>query len=133
MLSDSEEPKNQDATTDLFLRKFQKELNAGTLSLILLGVLDQAKEELYGYQIAKLLEKAGGGQTMFKQGALYPVLRGLSANGLLSSRVEPSTSGPPRRYYQITGNGRLILTKWRQAWQATRDFVDTLMNAKDEK
>ncbi len=126
MLSDSEEPDTQDETTDLFLRKFQKELNAGTLSLVLLGVLDQAKEELYGYQIAKLLEKAGGGQTMFKQGALYPVLRGLSANGLLSSRVEPSTSGPPRRYYQITGNGRLILTKWRHAWQATRDFVDTL-------
>ena len=133
MLSDSEEPDTQDETTDLFLRKFQKELNAGTLSLVLLGVLDQAKEELYGYQIAKLLEKAGGGQTMFKQGALYPVLRGLSANGLLSSRVEPSTSGPPRRYYQITGNGRLILTKWRHAWQATRDFVDTLMNTKDEK
>ena len=133
MLSDSEEPDTQDETTGLFLRKFQKELNAGTLSLVLLCVLDQAKEELYGYQIAKLLEKAGGGQTMFKQGALYPVLRGLSANGLLSSRVEPSTSGPPRRYYQITGNGRLILTKWRQAWQATRDFVDTLMNAKDEK
>ncbi len=126
MLSDSEEPDTQDETTDLFLRKFQKELNAGTLSLVLLRVLDQAKEELYGYQIAKLLEKAGGGQTMFKQGALYPVLRGLSANGLLSSRVEPSTSGPPRRYYQITGNGRLILTKWRHAWQATRDFVDTL-------
>ena len=133
MLSDSEEPDTQDETTDLFLRKFQKELNAGTLSLVLLRVLDQAKEELYGYQIAKLLEKAGGGQSMFKQGALYPVLRGLSANGLLSSRVEPSTSGPPRRYYQITGNGRLILTKWRHAWQATRDFVDTLMNTKDEK
>ncbi|MCZ6912235.1 MAG: PadR family transcriptional regulator [Proteobacteria bacterium] len=133
MLSDSEESDTQDETTGLFLRKFQKELNAGTLSLVLLCVLDQAKEELYGYQIAKLLEKAGGGQTMFKQGALYPVLRGLSANGLLSSRVEPSTSGPPRRYYQITGNGRLILTKWRHAWQATRDFVDTLMNTKDEK
>jgi PadR family transcriptional regulator PadR len=133
MLSDSDKLDDQDETTDLFLRKFQKELNAGTLSLILLGVLDQAKEELYGYQIAKLLEKAGGGKTMFKQGALYPVLRGMSANGLLSSRVEPSTSGPPRRYYQITGSGRLILTKWRHAWQVTRDFVDTLMNAKDEK
>ncbi len=133
MLSDSEEPDTQDETSDLFLRKFQKELNAGTLSLILLCVLDQAKEELYGYQIAKLLEKTGGGHTIFKQGVLYPVLRGLSANGLLSSRVEPSTSGPPRRYYQITGRGRLILAKWRHAWQATRDFVDTLMNAKDEK
>ncbi|MCZ6880485.1 MAG: PadR family transcriptional regulator [Gammaproteobacteria bacterium] len=133
MLSDSEKPDQQNETIDLFLRKFQKELNAGTLSLVLLGVLDRAKEELYGYQIAKLLEKAGGGRTMFKQGALYPVLRGMSANGLLSSRVEPSTSGPPRRYYRITGSGRLILTKWWDAWQAPRDFVDTLMNAKDEK
>lgn len=133
MISGSEKPDTQDDTTALFLRKFQKELNAGTLSLVLLGVLDQAEDELYGYQIAKLLEKTGGGQTMFKQGALYPVLRGMSANGLLSSRVEPSTSGPPRRYYRITGNGRLILTKWWDAWQATRNFVDTLMNLKDEK
>ena len=133
MISGSEKPDTQDETTALFLRKFQKELNAGTLSLILLGVLDRAEDELYGYQIAKLLEKAGGGRTMFKQGALYPVLRGMSANGLLSSRVEPSTSGPPRRYYRITGNGRLILTKWWDAWLATRNFVDTLMNLKDEK
>ncbi len=133
MISGSDKLAKQNETTALFLRKFQKELNAGTLSLVLLGVLDQAEEELYGYQIAKLLEKAGGGQTMFKQGALYPVLRGMSANGLLSSRVEPSTSGPPRRYYLITGSGRLILSKLWDALQATRDFVVNLLNPKDEK
>ena len=40
-----------------------------------------------------------------KQGTLYPVLRSLEAGGLLSSEVEPSVAGPPRRYYQVDRGG----------------------------
>jgi PadR family transcriptional regulator PadR len=105
-------------------RKFQRELNAGLVSLVLLSVLEQAGGELYGYQIAKQLQQDGGRVALIKQGALYPVLRTLSANGLLASRVEPSLSGPPRRYYQITPAGREVLTRWAGIWRDTRDFVD---------
>ena len=56
-------------------RKFQKELNAGTSSLILLSVLSRSKESMYGYQIAKMLEESGPDIPMMKQGTLYPVLR----------------------------------------------------------
>ena len=105
-------------------RKFQRELTAGLVSLVLLSVLEQAGGELYGYQIAKQLQQDGGRVALIKQGALYPVLRTLSANGLLASRVEPSLSGPPRRYYQITPAGREVLTRWGGIWRDTRDFVD---------
>jgi len=105
-------------------RKFQRELNAGLVSLVLLSVLEQAGGELYGYQIAKQLQQDGGRVALIKQGALYPVLRTLSANGLLASRVEPSLSGPPRRYYQITPAGREVLARWGSIWRDTRDFVD---------
>jgi PadR family transcriptional regulator PadR len=105
-------------------RKFQRELNAGLVSLVLLSVLEQTGGELYGYQIAKQLQQDGGRVALIKQGALYPVLRTLSANGLLASRVEPSLSGPPRRYYQITPAGREVLTRWAGIWRDTRDFVD---------
>ena len=105
-------------------RKFQKELNAGIASLVLLGVLERSPEPMYGYQIARLLEGYTGEESFIKQGALYPVLHSLEASGLLESKVEPSVSGPPRRYYHITGAGRDALVSWRETWEQMRAFVD---------
>ena len=116
-----------DDTTEALLRKFQKELSAGTVSLALLAVLGAAAEPMYGYQIAKTLERQGDGVLSGKQSALYPVLRNLEGAALLESQVEPSISGPPRRYYSITPFGRDILRAWSDAWCATRDSVDTVL------
>jgi PadR family transcriptional regulator, regulatory protein PadR len=109
------------------LRKFQKELSAGTVSLALLAVLAASSEPMYGYQIAKRLERTGGGVLAGKQSALYPVLRNLEAAALLASHVEPSLTGPPRRYYRITDAGRSVLREWAAAWRATRDSVDSVL------
>jgi PadR family transcriptional regulator PadR len=108
----------------LATKKFQKEMNAGTASLVLLSVLDRSTEPMYGYQIAKLLEESEPDVTMMKQGSLYPVLRSLEENSLLSSAVEPSVSGPPRRYYTITAAGRMTLKEWVEIWNQTKKFVD---------
>ena len=105
-------------------KKFQKELNAGTASLILLSELSRSKEPMYGYQIAKILKENGPDIAMMKQGTLYPVLRSLEENSLLESIVEPSVSGPPRRYYKITEDGRAALAEWLEIWQQTKQFVD---------
>jgi PadR family transcriptional regulator PadR len=105
-------------------RKFQKDLNAGLVALVLLAVLDQTSEDLYGYEIAKRLQKANEGEALFKEGTVYPVLRALSANGLLTSRIVPSYAGPPRRYYRITDEGRAVLKDWSGIWRQTRNFVD---------
>ena len=111
-------------------QKFQRELNAGLVGLVLLAVLEQAAEDLYGYQIAKRLQDFANGSPPVKQGALYPVLRQLSANGLLASRIVPSYAGPPRRYYRITEAGRRTLAEWRAIWRNTRDFVDEFTDSK---
>ena len=113
--------------TDNHLWKFQKELSAGTVSLVLLGVLARARTPMYGYQIAKRLEQTGGGVLSGKQSALYPVLRNLAAAELLESIVEPSVSGPPRRYYRITPLGRRVLREWSLAWVDTCDFVNSVL------
>ena len=113
--------------TDIHLKKFQKELNAGIVSLVLLATLAAAREPLYGYQIAKLLEPDGEEAGSVKQGTLYPVLRALSSAGLLESYVEPSVSGPPRRYYRITDDGHALLAEWKRAWIRTRNFVDSVL------
>ena len=112
---------------ELQLRKFQKELSAGTVSLALLAVLGAATDPMYGYQIAKRLEQVGQGVLAGKQSALYPVLRNLDSAGLLDSFVEPSMAGPPRRYYRITVAGREVLHAWVAAWRATRDSVDSVL------
>ncbi|MDA3937625.1 MAG: PadR family transcriptional regulator [Actinomycetota bacterium] len=109
------------------VRKFRKELNSGTVSLVLLATLDQAPEPLYGYQIAKQLEEKAEGGVPVKQGTLYPILRSMNDNGLLGSVVEPSVSGPPRKYYTITDYGREVLATWKSEWMSTRDFVDAVL------
>jgi len=108
-------------------RKFQKELNAGTSSLVLLSVLNRSPEPMYGYQIAKMLEDNGPDLPLMKQGTLYPVLRSLEENSLLKSLVEPSVSGPPRRYYTITDDGREALQEWIEIWKQTKKFVDAIL------
>jgi PadR family transcriptional regulator PadR len=112
---------------DALARKFQRELSAGLTSLVLLSVLAEANEDLYGYEIARRLTGEGERASPFKQGALYPVLRNMSAAGLLSSRVVPSYSGPPRRYYRITSLGHDVLQSWRASWLDTRAFVDSIV------
>ena len=114
---------------DLNLKKFQKELSAGTVSLALMAVLAKADEPMYGYLIAKQLERVGEGVLSGKQSALYPVLRNLEGAGLLDSYVEPSMSGPPRRYYRITSLGRQVLEQWISSWNTTRDFIDDVIKA----
>ena len=108
-------------------RKFQRELSAGLTSLVLLSVLAEAGTDLYGYEIARKLTSDEVPTAPFKQGALYPVLRNMSGAGLLSSRVVPSYSGPPRRYYRITPLGHDVLQSWRATWQETRAFVDSIV------
>ena len=109
-------------------RKFQKELNGGLVGLVLLAVLAESDEDLYGYEIAKRLASANDGTSIFKEGTIYPVLRSLSATGLLTSRIVPSYSGPPRRYYRITDEGRAVLQQWSGIWRQTRDFVDRFID-----
>lgn len=109
------------------LKKFQKELNAGTVSLVLLALLDQAAAPMYGYQISRSLEEKANGTPLMKQGTLYPVLRSMEGQGLLQSEVEPSVSGPPRRYYTITDAGREELRLWKSAWNRTRGLVESVL------
>ena len=113
-------------------KKFQKELNSGTTALVLLGVLGQTSKPMYGYQIAKLIEANVKDTPIMKLGALYPVLRSLESSGLLESEVEPSVSGPPRRYYKITETGRDILERWGKNWDQTKALVDNVIHGEEQ-
>jgi len=118
--------------TDTPDRKFQKDLNAGIAALVLLSVLSRATEPMYGYQIARFIEEDKQEVPSIKQGTLYPVLRSLEGSGFLESEVEPSVSGPPRRYYKITKAGRETLVRWRRIWSQTKNLVDTVTEGDEQ-
>jgi PadR family transcriptional regulator PadR len=105
----------------------QKQLNAGATSLVLLTLLHQQKRAMYGYEVAKELESRCHGELPMKPGTLYPVLRSLEKQELLSSHIVPSDAGPPRKYYRITARGKRTLQHWHAAWQDTKQFVDNIL------
>ena len=114
-------------------KKFKKELNAGATSLILLSILSKAPEPMYGYQIGKVIASRQGEDPDFKQGVLYPVLRSLEKKSLVESRVEPSVSGPPRRYYHITATGEKTLESWTTIWKQLSSFVDDILEGENHE
>ena len=112
-------------------KKFQKELNAGTSAIVLLSILNRAAKPMYGYQIAKHIEAFIETMPM-THGALYPILRSLESSGLLESEVAPSVSGPPRRYYKITGAGHETLKRWTDIWSQIKVFVDVILKGEND-
>ena len=99
---------------------------------MLLSILAHTDEPMYGYRIAKLMEAGDESSQMMKQGALYPVLRSLEGNGMLESNVDPSVSGPPRRYYKITDSGLETLKSWTKIWDQTKTFVDGILKGSND-
>ena len=108
-------------------RDFQKGLYTGISVFILLCVVGRSKEPIYGYQIAKIIEKDNEDIPIIKLGTLYPVLRQLEKDGLLESKVDPSVSVPPRRYYKITELGIRTLAELRKTWQRATTFIESIM------
>ena len=99
---------------------FEKKLNTGLTSLILLCVTAKSKKPLYGYEIAKKVEG-------LKQGTIYPALRSLEKDGLLKSKLKPSHEGPARKYYSITKEGTKKLESWSSSWDRSKCLVDSML------
>ena len=85
----------------------------GLLELCLLGLLDEQRD--YGLGLTSRLAEAGLGDV--PGGTLYPALLRLETTGLVRSNREPSTSGPPRKYFELTDEGRRALRDRRDEWR----------------
>jgi DNA-binding PadR family transcriptional regulator len=95
------------------------ELRRGVISLAVLNLL---RSEQYGYSVLRALSEQG---LDVDQGTLYPLLRRLEGQGLLESswRVE---EGRPRRYYQVSPQGRAVLPRLNADWCALVATLDRL-------
>ncbi len=122
---------------DTIADKAQRDLGVGTAWLVVLATIARAQSPVHGYEIARSLSSLsansatphGGvvGGVGVKHGTLYPILRTMEAEGLVTSTLVPSTQGPARRCFTITPAGRSTLESWAASWRATRGHVDELL------
>ncbi|WP_223261641.1 PadR family transcriptional regulator [Glutamicibacter arilaitensis] len=72
-------------------------------------------QESYGYDLVERLRSLG--LSGLATGAVYPVLSRFERDGWLSSYMQPSASGPARKYYALTKAGELARLDAAQRWQ----------------
>ncbi|WP_413361877.1 PadR family transcriptional regulator [Lysinibacillus sp. 3P01SB] len=99
------------------------ELRRGTLTL---AVLSQLQIPRYGYSLVQLLEQSG---VMIDQSTLYPLLRRLEKQGLVTSSWDNSDSRP-RKYYVLSEEGKTIYELLKKEWL---DNSKKLMNVLNEE
>lgn len=101
----------------------QAQMRKGILEFCILSILN--KKEAYPSEILEQLKTA---KLIVVEGTLYPLLTRLKNMELLSYRWEESTSGPPRKYYSITENGKVTLSALDQTWNELQHAVESLRN-----
>jgi len=99
----------------------------GLLELCLLGLLEEQRD--YGLGLTNRLAEAGLG--FVPGGTIYPALARLEATGLVSSAREPSTSGPPRKYFELTMAGRHALDGRRTEWREFSRSIHAVIGTKE--
>lgn len=86
------------------------QLRKGVLDMCVLAML--AREDGYAYDIASHLAAEIG----MGEGTIYPLMRRMQADGLVKTYLVESSSGPPRKYYQLTKAGHAALAAQRMEW-----------------
>jgi PadR family transcriptional regulator PadR len=99
------------------------QMRKGVLEYCILLVLDG--KPLYASDIIQKLKAV---KMIVVEGTLYPLLTRLKNDGLLTYRWEESTQGPPRKYYELTSEGREFLTALDESWL---ELVDTVAKIKN--
>ncbi|GHE28491.1 PadR family transcriptional regulator [Sphingobacterium griseoflavum] len=104
----------------------QTQMRKGILEYCILSIISRG--EIYASDIIGELKKA---QLLVVEGTLYPLLTRLKNNGLLSYNWQESTSGPPRKYYEITSEGREVLSKLDVTWKELLFAVETSLQGRN--
>jgi PadR family transcriptional regulator PadR len=93
----------------------------GVLELCVLILI--SKKDQYGYELAQNISS----KIEVAEGTLYPLLRRLTKDDLLTTYLLESTEGPPRKYYSITTKGLEymfdLISQWRQFSEAVNQFI----------
>lgn len=101
------------------------QMRKGVLEFCILSVLKE--KDAYTSEILDTLKNA---KMLVVEGTIYPLLTRLKNEGVLSYRWEESTSGPPRKYYGLTEEGREFLKELSITWTELSDAVNIITSQK---
>lgn len=104
------------------------QMRKGVLEYCILSVLKDG--DAY---VAEILETLKEARLLVVEGTIYPLLTRLKNAGLLSYRWEESTSGPPRKYYGLTNDGKLFLNELTTTWDDLQKAVQLVTSTKNKK
>lgn len=95
----------------------------GVLELCVLSLLK--KRDCYGYEISEYLSR----HIDIADGTVYPILRKLKADGLLTTYLQEESGGPPRKYYKLTSLGAEAYARGRAEYLG---FARTVLQLLEE-
>jgi PadR family transcriptional regulator PadR len=96
------------------------QLRRGVVEYCVLALLRGG--ERYGFELVRLL-----GDLVTSEGTIYPLLSRLRRDGAVETTWRESPTGPPRRYYRLTSQGRDTLDAFTVEWARFRDGVDEIL------
>ena len=99
------------------------QMRKGVLELCTLAIISE--KDAYASDIIDTLKAS---DLIVVEGTLYPMLTRLKNEGMLSYRWEESTSGPPRKYYQLTTDGKETLDRLKQSWEDLTKAVNKIIH-----
>jgi PadR family transcriptional regulator, regulatory protein PadR len=105
---------------DELIDKLRMELRRGSLTI---AVLAHLRAEHYGYTLRNALEALG---LSIDEGTLYPLLRRLETQGLLTSEWREEDKRE-KRFYRLSSEGRRILNQLLQEWRALNASLDRIV------
>ncbi len=100
----------------------------GTLQTIILKLLED-NNRMYGYEITQKVKELTAGEIMLTEGALYPALHKLEADGMLETFTEV-VDNRVRKYYRLTEQGGKEVTSKLSEAQAFIEQLQLLLNLK---
>ena len=93
----------------------------GVLELCVLSLL--SRSDRYGYDVSELLSR----HIDISDGTVYPILRKLKSDGLVTTYLVEESGGPPRKYYSLTKLGQEEYAQTRDEWLIFADTVEKLL------
>jgi PadR family transcriptional regulator PadR len=105
------------------MNRWESQLRKGVVELAVLAVI--ARGETYGYQIVEQLRAIDGLE--LTESTVYPVLTRLARERILLVRSEASPSGPTRRYYRLSSEGKTRFEALARSWETLSRSLTHLM------
>jgi DNA-binding PadR family transcriptional regulator len=103
-------------------------LYKGSLSTIILNLLNDT-DKMYGYEITQKVKELTQGKLQITEGALYPALHKLEADGLLDVEVA-MVDNRLRKYYKINEQGAKATVSKLEELETYIKTMQTLINPK---